>query len=327
MNVAATGITRRSFLQRTGAAAMGLTAVGGEVLLAETASPDIALRVAFATDLHLMVNGARGSAEGIAQCLDAIEALRPRPDFILCGGDLTHESPDLDFKEAEELLDQFLVVWQKHTNIPSHFTFGNHDLVGAKSLSANHDDGRFGKGLFQRRLGLGQTYYSFDAGDWHFVILDDVILKTDGSYVGEFPREQLTFLRDDLTKNRTRPTVICGHIPSVSVFPIYAGLAHVVGSHIEVAAAEIATNTPALLEVVTQTKANVRLVLAGHLHHLERIDLDGICFLNGGAVCGNFWKGPKMGCSEGFSLLDLQSDGSFVAKYQSIGWTAQGRPS
>lgn len=145
--------------------------------------------------------------------------------------------------------------------------------------------------------------------------------------MGAFPREQLAFLRRDLTENRARPTVICGHIPSVSAFPIYAGLAHTVGANIEVSAAEIATNTPALLEVITQTKANVRLVLAGHLHHLERIDLDDICFLNGGAVCGNFWRGPKLGCAEGFSILDLQSDGSFVAKYQSIGWTAKSLPS
>src|SRR5450432_562470 len=273
MNTEANGITRRSFLHRTGVAAMGLTLAVPKFLLAESPRPANALRVAFATDLHLMVNGARGSAEGIAKCLEAIEALRPRPDFILCGGDLTHESPDLDFKEAEELIDQFLVLWQKHTAIPSHFTFGNHDLVGARSLSAKHEDGRFGKGLFQQRLGLGQTYYSFDAGAWHFVVLDDVVLNPDGSYAGAFPGEQLAFLRQDLTENHARPTVICGHIPSVSVFPIYAGLAHTVGANIEVPAAEIATNTPALLEVITQTKANVRLVLAGHLPPLERIDL------------------------------------------------------
>jgi 3',5'-cyclic-AMP phosphodiesterase len=74
--------------------------------------------------------------------------------------------------------------------------------------------------------------------------------------------------------------------------------------------------------MIRNSGANVKLVLAGHLHHQERMEIDGVCYLNGGAVCGNWWKGPMMGCSEGFNVIDLRPDGSFEIAYKTFGWRA-----
>jgi hypothetical protein len=70
-------------------------------------------------------------------------------------GDLTHESPQLDFPAAERLIDRFLKIWKDHTDLSTFFTFGNHDLVGTKNASVNREDPRFGKGLYRMRLSLG----------------------------------------------------------------------------------------------------------------------------------------------------------------------------
>ena len=67
----------------------------------------------------------------------------------------------------------------------------------------------------------------------------------------------------------------------------------------------LAHNASDLHNVLSETKANVKLVLAGHLHHLEEIRIDGISYINGGAICGNWWKGAQKGCPEGFMVLDL----------------------
>ena len=315
-------VTRRHFVGQLALA--GLGAMTGTRWLPAEEERRAPLRVVFATDVHLMQNNALNSAAGLACALDAIEAVDPRPDFILCGGDLTHELPNLDYPDGTKLLDRFLEIWREHTSLPTHFTFGNHDLVATRQSVAKKDDPRFGKGLFCERLHLDKTYYSFDAAGWHFVVLDDVAAHPDGSYNGEYADEQLQFLRSDIAAAGGRPTVLCGHIPSVSIMPTVAGLAKFAGKNIETPGSLVACNTRALLDVITAPHANVKLMLAGHLHHLEKLAVDGITFLNGGAICGNWWKGAQAGCPEGFTVIDLAPDGALATSYQTFGWRARG---
>jgi 3',5'-cyclic-AMP phosphodiesterase len=318
-------ISRRDFITRTAILTGGLTA-GLRTVDAQASDPAKGnlFRVIFATDSHLMVNNQLRSEDGLTVALSAIESANPRPDLILFGGDLTHESPQLDFPEAEQLIDRFLKIWKDHTDLPTFFTFGNHDLVGTKNASVNRDDPRFGKGLYRMRLSLERNFYAFRKGGWRFIVLDDVLPEPDGSYIGEFAEEQLTFLRTELRADSQTPTLLCGHIPSVSVLPNLSvcGETKTQGANIETPAALLAHNASDLHHVLNETKANVKLVLAGHLHHLEQIQIDGVSFINGGAICGNWWEGAQMGCPEGFTVLDLSSDGNFAAEYRPYGWKA-----
>ena len=318
-------ISRRDFISRAALLTGGLTA-GLQLGRAQTSDAPNGepFRVIFATDSHLMANNQLRSEDGLIAALSAIETVTPRPNLILFGGDLTHESPQLDFPAAEQLIDRFLKIWKDHTGLPTFFTFGNHDLVGIKNSSVNREDPRFGKGLYRMRLALEHTFYSFRKGGWRFIVLDDVLPEPDGSYIGEFVEEQLVFLRAELRTDSQIPTLLCGHIPSVSVLPNLSvcGKTKIKGSNIETPASLLAHNASELHNVFSQTNANVKLVLAGHLHHLEQIQIDGVSYINGGAVCGNWWKGAQMGCPEGFMVLDLSSDGKVAAEYRSYGWTA-----
>jgi 3',5'-cyclic-AMP phosphodiesterase len=312
-------ILRREFIARAAMFAGALTLRIGRAKEPSGVDP---LRIVFATDAHLMVNGALRSDEGIISCLKAIETIYPKPDFILCGGDLTHESPDLDFPAAEQLIDRFLTIWNDHTQLQTFFAFGNHDLVGTRNASVARDDPRYAKGLFRMRLGLERNYYAFEKGNWRFIVLDDVLPEPDGSYIGEYAEEQLAFLRSELNQQAQKPTVLCGHIPSFSVLPGLNGWNKIDGATIKTPASLVAHNAVALLQVFAETNANVKIVVAGHLHHLEEIQVDGISFVNGGAICGNWWKGKQRGCPEGFLVLELRGDGSFTTDYRSYGWKA-----
>jgi Icc protein len=318
-------LSRRDFISRAAMLTGGLAA-GLRIGCAEaTDLPNGDLfRVVFATDSHLMVNNLLRSDDGLIAALAAIESLKPKSDFILFGGDLTHESPQLDFPAAEQLIDRFLKIWKDHTDLPTFFTFGNHDLVGTKNPAVDRNDPRFGKGLYRMRLELERNFYAVRKGGWRFIVLDDVLPEPDGSYIGEFVEEQLSFLRSELRTDSQTPTVLCGHIPSVSVLPNLSvcGEIRVDGPNIETPASLIAHNASGLHHVLTETKANVKLVLAGHLHHLEQIQIDGVSYINGGAICGNWWKGAHKGCPEGFMVLDLSRDGQITAEYRSYGWNA-----
>src|ERR1700740_3791914 len=129
-----TRVTRREFLRRSLVTAAGLATGFSAATISprQTASSE-SLRLVFATDIHLMENDALRSEEGVAAAVEAIKALQPRPDLIVCGGDLTDPSPILDYPAANKLLNRFLGIWSGVHSIETHYVFGNHDLVGTKN--------------------------------------------------------------------------------------------------------------------------------------------------------------------------------------------------
>lgn len=267
-----------------------------------------------------MENGDLRSAEGIAACLGTVEKLDPRPDFILVGGDLVNRARDLTIAEAEKRYDLFLQIWKDHTALPTHWTFGNHDLAGTSNPAVSSQEKYYGKALFQDRFHLPHLYYSFDHKGWHFVVLDDIAPLPDRSYIGKLFDDELRFLQADLDAHRTMPTIICTHIPIMSAMPVSLYLARALGHPFPEPKSLVCTNSDKLFADLP--KHNVRAVLSGHLHHFEKIDLNGIHFINSGAVCGSYWKGPMLDCPEGYGVVDVAADGSFTFDYRDYGWKA-----
>jgi hypothetical protein len=97
-------------------------------------------------------------------------------------------------------------------------------------------------------------------------------------------------------------------------------LAQATGFHVNTPRNLVCTNAAAAIDDFPGH--NIRAVLAGHLHHYEENMISRVPFYNSGAVCGNYWKGPMMGCPEGFGVVDLHSDGSVKFQYQTYGWKA-----
>jgi len=90
-------------------------------------------------------------------------------------------------------------------NGPRYYVLGNHDVY---DLS---------KEEFLERVGASSTYGSFDAGAYHFVILDAQYNKKeeDLSHAfwvvqGNIPQAQLDWLQEDLAAT-DKPTIVCVH--------------------------------------------------------------------------------------------------------------------
>jgi Icc protein len=277
-------------------------------------------RFAFLTDLHLMVQPELRAAAGIAACLGAVEKLDPRPEFILVGGDVVDRARDLTISEAERRLALFQQIWNDHTALPSHWTFGNHDLVGTSNPAVSPVDPHYGKGLFKDHFHLRNLFYSFNYKGWHFLVLDDISAQPDRTYIGELFDDEIAYLRADLDAHRAMPTIVCTHIPIVSNIALALNMMRPAGAHSNGMKSLVCTNGSSLTSDFPGH--NIRAVLAGHLHHYEKIDVHGIPFINSGAVCGSYWKGPMMDCPEGFGVVDLGSDGSFKFDYRAYGWHA-----
>lgn len=100
-----------------------------------------------------------------------------------------------------------------HIGIPFYNVLGNHDM-DYEAVDDRHSDDHF-------EAVYGPSYYSFDYGPVHFVVLDSVVwhgktAERDGHYQGGLGEEQLTFLRNDLALvPKDQLVVLTMHIPMI----------------------------------------------------------------------------------------------------------------
>lgn len=180
----------------------------------------------------------------------------------------------------------------------SHFEFYNDVMRGlgmpVYNVPGNHDMNFDAAGdrysLETWKATYGPPYYSFNYGDVHFVVLDNVEYRgrKDGraDYVGRFSEQQLKWLREDLKHvPRENLVVLMHHIP--------------IGKPRDNAALR-AANIKALFDVL-DGRPHV-LDLAGHTHSTEHYyqgRADGwtgrnpIHCMEVTAACGSWWGGPE----------------------------------
>lgn len=298
-------MNRRSFF--------GLAAGATAATIASAEEKAPSFRFVFATDMH--VQPERGGVEGFKQCVSAINALDSKPEFVVTGGDLIMDALDVGIdriKTQWSLFDECM----KGLALPVHHTIGNHDVVGwsAKSV-VKPGEQDYGKKMFSDRYGAGKTYRSFDHGGWHFILLDSIGQNADTTdYKGWIDEAQLAWLKADLEKaGPSTPIILVSHIPFYSVW------------HQVLKGPQFHLDGKALVGNLHEFRTlfdryNVKLVLTGHGHIFERIELGRITYIQGGAVCGMWWKGPVYGNPEGFGVVECSADGSFDFQYKSFGW-------
>ncbi len=207
-------IDRRGFLECMAWAGTGLlwTSAGGvlssRVIAPAEAADAAAGRFSFVqiSDTHIGFKGQANSdpTATLQQVVDRVNALTPRPAFVLHTGDQTHGQKAGAFDTVAEILKG--VRTERIFYVP-----GEHDVFldgGQEYL------GRFGKGTVG-----GRGWQSFDYRGTHFVGLVNV-LKYKGEGVGALGEEQIEWLVNDVTPlASSTPVVVFGHVPLWAVHP------------------------------------------------------------------------------------------------------------
>lgn len=263
----------------------------------------------FMTDIH--VQPERNGIEGFRAAITEANALKP--DFVITGGDLVFDALGVSYERADSLY-KIYIEESEAFNMPVYNTIGNHEVFGIYEKSGvdpSHPDYRYG--MFQSRL--GDTYYSFDHGGWHFMVLNSVQEGDNRHYYGKIDEKQMDWIRRDLLEvDPKTPVVISTHIPFITVYtqilfndyaPEYHGL--------------VVENAREVLDLFSGH--NLKIVLQGHLHYLEDIDVYGTHFITGGAVSGHWWSGPYEKVEEGFLMIHVNGE-DFCWEYVDYGWEA-----
>lgn len=209
------GFSRRRFLATTSAAmasAAFLPFTATRSRAQETSTGGF--RFVFMPCVHLRRD--LRSPEGFASALQAVRTLSPEPDFILTGGDMCHNMRDQTLELSEEITDLFLTIYQDNCSLPAHHCLGNHDLAAWNKVAEAASDPRYGKNLTVQKFGMKDRHYSFDHQGWHFVVLDYLRVTEPGKFTADIDADQLAWLRDDLTRNKERPTIAVTHAPVTS---------------------------------------------------------------------------------------------------------------
>ena len=160
-------------------------------------------------------------------------------------------------------------------NIPIFQLVGNHDH---DQYVSNNDY----NATLQYEKFFGPTYYSYNIGDCHFVVLDDVYFQniTDKSdYSGFVTSNQMRWLKEDLKHVSKDKLIIIGtHIPTKR----------------RVSNTQVTNNT----ELYSLLDGYQVRILSGHSHYNYTTTISSTIEENTlGAVMGEFWTGQF--CSDG----------------------------
>ena len=148
--------------------------------------------------------------------------------------------------------------------IPFFQCLGNHDMDYRQGGDETSD--RTFKAAF------GPTYYSFNRGQVHYVVMDDVrYLGHERDYDGHISQQQLDWLKKDLSfVSKDKLIILCVHIPV----------------HLAV------KNKKDLYDILEDRNVHI---MSGHTHWHDNVIQGNIYEHNHGTVCGAWWTGPICG--------------------------------
>lgn len=203
-----------------------------------------------------------------------------------------------------EMYNEYKAAIEK-TTIPFFQVIGNHDM----DLDARTDD--HSTRTFKDHF--GPSYYSFNRGDIHYVVLDDVFfLGTAKKYIGYISEQQFAWLEQDLAHVKPGSTVVIAvHIPVQTGVKKREKLK-------EDPLGNVVANRDALYRLLKPFKVHI---MSGHTHVNENVfEGDNIIEHVHGTLCGAWWTGPICydGTPNGYGVYEV--NGSEITwYYKSVG--------
>lgn len=288
-------LTRRSFV-RNGTLLISSSLIPNTCLLGngpidETENVDggkakNALQVGMITDLHYAdkpASGSRHYRETLSKLADAASQFQQhQPDFLIELGDLVDraDSVQTELRYLKTINKEFSAVCEDR-----HYVLGNHCVDTLR------------KEEFLGTVEQPKSFYSFDRGEFHFVVLD-ACFRSDGEPYGRknskwtdanIPADEMDWLRSDLNATK-RKTIVFAHQR------LDETKNHSVKNNAEVRG-------------ILESAGNVLAVFQGHSHKNHVSEINGIHYCTLVAMVEGTGK-----LNNAYSLMTLTPDGAIAVQ-------------
>ncbi|MCA9104737.1 MAG: metallophosphoesterase [Planctomycetales bacterium] len=239
-------------------------------------------RIGLITDLHYAdkpTAGTRHYRDTLAKLEQASKEFAAKPlDFVVELGDLIDaaESVETELGYLETINERFAAISEHR-----HYVLGNHCV---DTLT---------KAEFLGKVGQEKSYYSFDHGGFHFIVLD-ACFRSDGTPYerknfqwtdANVSAAELEWLAEDLAGNQL-PTIVFAH------------------QRLDTADNHGVKNNEQVRDLFSE-HGNVAAVFQGHSHQNDHREINGIHYVTLVAMV----EGPIQE-HNGFSILELHADSS-----------------
>jgi len=189
----------------------------------------------------------------------------------------------------------------KRMGIPFYQVVGNHDT--------DHSAKTNEKSVETFTEFFGPHYYSFNKGEIHYVVLNDVFWT--GDYIGYLDQPQIDWLKKDLSfVEKGKTVVIFTHIPPYNT-------QHIRENSGDPKKHVIVSNRKMIYDMLKPFKS---YIITGHMHESEYIEEEGVEIHVCGAVCGAWWTAPTCfdGTPKGYGFYEVNGN-DINWKYKSTG--------
>ncbi len=240
------------------------------------------VRVGLVTDLHHADKPPRGSRhyrDTLTKLGEAAHQFKiDKPDFVVELGDFIDSADSVETEQG--YLQQVSQVFNTIPG-PKHYVLGNHCV---DTLT---------KEEFLGGVGKKESFYSFDGGGFHFIVLDSCF-RSDGKPYGRknstwadanIPAHELKWLQTDL-KASDKKVIVFAHQRLDDA-----------GQHAVKNAAEVRT--------VLESSGKALAVFQGHSHKNDHQEIAGIHYTTLVAMVEG--AGPD---NNGYSMMDVFDDGT-----------------
>lgn len=203
------------------------------------------------------------------------------------------------------------IVWNKPELFSTYKTLMGRTPVPSFSVIGNHDHNESVKNDTESdadfRNVLGPTYYSVNIGDYHMVVLDDVLYSGEtgrNDYANTITQEQLDWLEIDLSHvSKDKGLIVALHIPTARWNR-----------------PNNLTNTQALYDLIKDFD-NIQII-SGHAHNQSTVEIaPNMTEYNFAAAMGAYWY-PLCsdGTPRGYGVLKFNGNKLVDVKYKSAGF-------
>ena len=203
------------------------------------------------------------------------------------------------------------IVWNKPELFSTYKTLMGRTPIPSFSVIGNHDHNESVKNDTESdadfRNVLGPTYYSVNIGDYHMVVLDDVLYSGEtgrNDYANTITQEQLDWLEKDLSHvSKDKGLIVALHIPTARWNR-----------------PDNLTNTQALYDLIKDFD-NIQII-SGHAHNQSTVEIaPNMTEYNFAAAMGAYWY-PLCsdGTPRGYGVLKFNGNKLVDVKYKSAGF-------